>query len=380
MIGEEEQRVDDKRNSLLTVGLICAVLLILGVADLCNSDRLYSDTENRVLASRPVFSWDNLFSGKYGDKYEEYITDQFVGRDKWIGLKTRTDISFQKKEINGVYLGADRYLIGVNDPENYTEQMENGRIASLKKLVNRWDAKVMLVPTADNILTQKLPDFAPYYQEERLLEKVREAVGDDHYVDVYHALQEHAEEPIYYRTDHHWTSLGAYYGFMAWAESVDRFPFPYNTAGMKTVSDDFQGTLQSRINLDWAKDSIQYFPETEKKAVTVTYDFEDTADSLYAPDYLDTKNQYAFFLNDNHAFIEIHTGYNPGKTLFVIKDSYANSMIPLLTTHYETIYVVDLRYFNGKLFQFMEQYEPEQGMDVLILYDCIHFLEDFKYY
>lgn len=72
--------------------------------------------------------------------------------------------------------------------------------------------------------------------------------------------------------------------------------------------------------------------------------------------------------------------YNPGKTLFVIKDSYANSLIPLLTAHYENIYVVDLRYFNGKLFQLMEQYEPEQGMDVLVLYDCIHFLEDFKYY
>ncbi len=380
MIGKEEQRVDDKRNSLLTVGLICAVLLILGVADLCNSDRLYSETENRVLASRPAFSQEKFFSGEYGGNYEEYITDQFVGRDKWIGLKTCTDILLQKKEINGVYLGTDHYLIGVNDPESYTEQMENGKIASLKKLVNRWDAKVMLVPTADNVLTQKLPDFAPYYQEERLLEKVREAVGDDHYVDVYHALLEHAEEPIYYRTDHHWTSLGAYYGFMAWADSVDRFPFPYNTAGMKTVSDDFQGTLQSRINLDWAKDSIQYFPETEKKAVTVTYDFKDTTDSLYAPEYLDTKNQYGFFLNDNHAFVEIHTGYNPGKTLFLIKDSYANSMLPLLTTHYETIYVVDLRYFNGKLFQFMEQYEPEQGMDVLILYDCIHFLEDFKYY
>jgi len=97
----------------------------------------------------------------------------------------------------------------------------------------------------------------------------------------------------------------------------------------------------------------------------------------FAPDYLDTKNQYGFFLNDNHAFIEIHTGYNPGKTLFVIKDSYANSLIPLLTAHYENIYVVDLRYFNGKLFQLMVL---KQRMDVLVLYDCIHFLEDFKYY
>ena len=145
--------MDDKRNALLTVGLICAVLFVLGIADLCNSDRIYSETENRVLASRPTFSWESLLSGEYGDDYEEYMSDQFVGRDKWVGIKTLADILFQKKEINGVYLGADRYLIGVNDPEKYTEQMEDSRIASLKKLVNRWDAKVMLVPTADNILT-----------------------------------------------------------------------------------------------------------------------------------------------------------------------------------------------------------------------------------
>ena len=372
--------MDDKRNALLTVGLLCAVLFVLGIADLCNSDRVYSETENRVLASRPTFSWESLLSGEYGDDYEEYMSDQFVGRDKWVGIKTRADILFQKKEINGVYLGADRYLIGVNDPKKYTEQMEDSRIASLKKLVNRWDAKVMLVPTADNILTDKLPAFTPHYDEMRLLAKVKESVDEEHYIDVYSALQEHAGEPIYYRTDHHWTSLGAYYGFLAWADNMGKFPYPYNTAGMKTVSEDFQGTLQSRINVAWTKDRIQYFPETEKKSVSVTYDFADTADSLYAPEYLETKNQYGFFLNDNHAFIEIHTGYNPGKTLFVIKDSYANSMIPLLAAHYETIYVVDLRYFNGKLFQLMEQYEPEQGMDVLVLYDCIHFLEDFKFY
>lgn len=153
----------------------------------------------------------------------------------------------------------------MNDPDEYTEQMENSRVASLTKLVNHWDAKVMLVPTADNILTDKLPAFAPYYDEERLLTKVRNSIGEEHYIDVYHALQEHAREPIYYRTDHHWTSLGAYYGFLAWADSVGRFPYPYDVNGMKTVSENFQGTLQSRINVDWTKDSIQYFPETEKK-------------------------------------------------------------------------------------------------------------------
>ena len=74
--------MDDKRNALLTVGLLCAVLFVLGIADLCNSDRVYSETENRVLASRPTFSWESLLSGEYGDDYEEYMSDQFVGRNK----------------------------------------------------------------------------------------------------------------------------------------------------------------------------------------------------------------------------------------------------------------------------------------------------------
>ena len=93
--------MDEKRNALLTVGLVCAVLFVLGVADLCNSDRVYSESENRVLASRPVFSWESLLSGKYGDAYEEYMSDQFTGRDKWVGIKTRADILFRKKEVNG---------------------------------------------------------------------------------------------------------------------------------------------------------------------------------------------------------------------------------------------------------------------------------------
>ena len=199
-------------------------------------------------------------------------------------------------------------------------------------------------------------------------------------MDVYAALKEHADEEIYYRTDHHWTSLGTYYGFLAWADAVDRFPYPYAVDKMETVSEDFKGTLHSKINLDMTEDSIQIFPETKLRPIKVSYDYVKETDTLYESKYLTTKNQYGYFLDDNHGFVEIDTDYKNGRTLFVIKDSYANSMIPLLTTHYEKIYVIDLRYFNGKLFDFMKICEPEEGMDVLLLYNCIHFLEDFKYF
>ena len=372
--------MDEKRNALLTAGIICAIILVFTIADLLNGDRVFSETENRILASRPGFSVEELLGGTFTENYEEYVTDQFISRDKWIGIKTRTDILFQKKDINGVYLGKDNYLIEKHNPEDYSQELVNGRIASLNKLVKKWDAKVMLVPTADNVLTDKLPDYAVYYDQQTLLEQVQEAIGEEHYVDVYSVLREHKDEEIYYRTDHHWTSLGAYYGFLAWTDAVDRYPYRYNIEKMQTASEDFLGTLHSRINIPVEPDRIQYFAETDIRPITVTYDLERTTDTMYEERYLDTKNQYGYFLDDNHAFVEITTAYNKGKTLFVIKDSYANSMIPLLTRYYEKIYVLDLRYYNGKLYDIMEQCEPEEGMDVLVLYNCIHFLEDFLYY
>lgn len=371
--------MDEKRNAILTIGIICAIILAFTVTDFFDETRVFSDTENRILAAKPEFSWNELLYGEYTSDYEEYVTDQFVSRDKWIGIKTRTDIALQKQEINGVYLGNDDYLIEMHDPADYPVELQDKKIASLKKLVERWDARVMLVPTADNILKDKMPSHGIRFDEADFLERVKSEIGEAYYIDAYSALLEHAEEEIYYRTDHHWTSLGAYYGYRAWADAVNWYPYPYSLSGMQTVSGNFEGTLHSRINIEVKQDSIQYFPETELRPVQVTYDLQKKAESLYEESYLDTKNQYGYFLDDNHAFIEIETGYKNGRTLFVIKDSYANCMIPLLTTHYEKIYVMDLRYFNGKLFDFMEQYEPETGMDVLVLYNCIHFMDDFKY-
>ncbi len=112
----------------------------------------------------------------------------------------------------------------------------------------------------------------------------------------------------------------------------------------------------------------------------IIYDYEKTADSFYEPSYLETKNQYGYFLDDNHGIVEITTGYSAGgKELFLIRDSYANTIIPLLAPHYEKIYALDLRYYNGSLFDLMDQYVTHSKVSVLVLYNCIHFLEDFSY-
>ncbi len=372
-------RMSEKRRAFFTFGFLFSIILVFSFADLVQGDRVFSETENKVLASKPKLTWESLSGGSYGEDYETYLTDQFVGRDKWITINTWVDIALQRKEIKGVYLAEDGYLIEQHLPEKYSAAREAEKLALLEGLVRRWDAMVMLAPTADNILTDKLPDFAPCYDERGLLEQAEALVGAENYVDVFTALKSHAGEEIYYRTDHHWTSLGAWYAYQAWAEAKGEAQDLYDRNSMEAVTQDFLGTLHSKVNLDMEGEAIYYFPQTAGQVTAVTYDLKDTRDTCYEESYLDTKNKYGFFLDDNHAFIEIETTCRNGKTLFVIKDSYANCLIPLLTAHYERIYVMDLRYFNGRLFQFMEKYEPETGMDVLVLYNCIHFLEEFAY-
>ncbi len=369
-----------KKDTWFTVIVIAAILAAFTVADFFNEERLFSATENRVLTSRPQFSIQTFLDGSFAKDYENYVTDQFVSRDKWIRVKTGADILMQKKLIGGVYLCSDDYLIEYHEPADYPSSMQEEKLALLKTLVDRWDAKVMLVPTADNILTDKLPANAIYLDERAFLDRAEEVLGADACIDVYGMLAEHSGEDIYYRTDHHWTSLGAYYGYLAWAQANNMEPYDYAVDKMQTVSTDFYGTLQAKTGTAGRADNIRIFPETLKRPVKVTYDFSVQKTGIYEESYLDTRNQYGYFLDDNHPFIEISTGYRNEKSLFILKDSYANCLIPLLKPHYGKIYVMDLRYFNGSLFPFMETYAEQGNMDVLVLYNCIHFLEDFRYF
>lgn len=372
--------MEEKINALVTVCFLCAILLTFTIADFCSEDRLFSEYENRILAAKPELNRETLRNGSYMKDYEAYVTDQFISRDTWITIKTWGDTCLQKRAINGVYLGKDEYLFQQHLEEDIKMHLADDKIELLKTLVERYHAKIMLVPTADNIMSDKLPVNAIYYDQKKFLDQVTAEVGAGNVIDVYEALEEHSREEIYYRTDPHWTTLGAYYGYQAWVSGMRRFAFPYDTDKLVTVSEDFLGTLHSMININRKPESIQIFPETLKRPVSITYDFQTHSQTLYEDKYLETKNQYGYFLDDNHAFIQIETGYKNGKEIVIIKDSYANCFIPLLTPHYEKIYVIDLRYCRGKLYDLIDENTTSLRPDVLVLYNCISFIRDFMYY
>lgn len=377
-----------KKEYVVSVVLAAGILLVLTVIDLLTADRKFSPTENRILASRPKFTWQSLFAGEYTEDYETYVTDQFVGRDGWIGVKTGADIALGKTEVGGVYLAKDGSLIEKHPSAEFTEEQIRKKLDLLKDLVEAYEnreeigeIKVMLAPTADNVYPERLPDYADYFKQAPFLEQVKDAVGEEHFTDVLSVMENHKGEYIYYGTDHHWTTLGAYYAYEKWAFDIGVTPVSFREEDRKTVATDFLGTLHSKVNLPVKTDTIEAYHPAQGREYQVYYDLAPKAkDSLYEVKHLDTKNKYGYFLDDNHGFIQIETGNKNGKTLFVIKDSYANCFIPFVAEHYETVCVVDLRYCNISLYDLIDQWAADGETDLLVLYNVIHFIDDFQYF
>ena len=197
-------------------------------------------------------------------------------------------------------------------------------------------------------------------------------------IPLYETLRAHKDEYLYYRSDHHWTTLGAWYAYEKAAE-VMNIPGVAEKAenigeNLYPVTAQFQGTLSARSGYQVSDDTIEvYWPEPETELV-VTYVQEQTKSaSLYASEKLSTKDKYGMFLNGNHPLTEIRTMASTGRKLLLVKDSYANCFVPYLTDGFEEIVLVDPRYYYDNLEKLMGQYG---FTDVLFLYNLNTFLED----
>ena len=387
-----EKNFTERLRTWAVLTVFPAALLLISVVDMLRPAKLYSTYENRKLQQKPEISVQAVRTGSYMKEYEEYVSDQILGRNSYIAIKSATDKALGKKEINGVYLATDGTLIEKHTEEFSTQNIEK-TLEGLQKLERLLQGKsrsfqVLLAPTADNVYSEKLPAYAEVFPEEALWRQFRDACGKNTvFPDVFSPLRSHAEEYIYYGTDHHWTTLGSYYAYQTWAAENNVTAVSYNT---DKVSETFHGTLHSKTNLSGLPfDIIEAYAYEGMREVY--YDLSETPEySLYAEKYLSGKNQYGYFLDDNHMLIEIrNTSYkkestdrerkNKGTSLFIIKDSFANCMVPYLSEHYETIYILDLRYYKGKLTQLLDRYVTKDT-DVLILYNMSHFVTEFRFW
>ena len=356
----------------ITVVIIMLLILLFFLAFLMSKKQTFSEGENRYLQTFPAFSLAELKEGKYTEKLQNYVTDHFPLRDCLMELKAETEIAFGKRKMNGVYICRDDYLIEEYEiPEN-TEKII-GQFAKFSESVEYADVSLMLVPTAVTVYEDKLPALTPTKRSQMEVRREildRLSTSKILEIDCYDALMEVKEDfELYYRTDHHWTSYGAYAAYTAYCEAKGLTPVPLDGFKITEITSDFRGTVYSKLNDGQMKsDTITVFENPDSKLTVLYQDTGETSDSLYNFEYLEKKDKYSLFLNNIHPFIEItNEAASSVDELALIKDSYANCMVPFLTNHYRKIYVFDTRYYKGGPSAFIN--ENRQITDVLLLYN-----------
>lgn len=360
-------------------GVIFMVLL-LGLAgkEALSHQRTYSPVEKRELQTRPEISITKVLDGRFQKKYESYLRDQFPGRDHWVSFQTDMELFIGKNEIHNVYIGKNHYLLEHYTKKEFDPQQISKNLQALEKFVGKAkqnaDVHVMMVPTKSWVLREKLPAFAPHYKEQKFYDALQQKLEkEDVLISVEPVLDAHKEEEIYYRTDHHWTTLGAWYAYEQYTKAVGGdLQRAQGKKKFRCISKDFYGTTYAKINYARQADKIEIYEPADK--LRVVYNMgEKKTKTLYDFSFLKTADQYSVFTGGNQAVLEITGGIKNGKTLLLIKDSFANSILPFLAEDYEKLVVVDLRQLNVSGDRLLEMFSPT---DILILYNSAQFAQD----
>lgn len=356
------------RNKTIT-SFFCLLLAVSALIGLLMPDRYYSEREKRTLTQKPKFTVANFISGEFSDELEKYLTDQVPLRDGWVTMKTYMELAIGKRESVGVYICKDKYLM--DKFTSYSKKQLVANAAALVDLQEKLAAEgismnTILVPMAAQVLTDKLPAYAPVADYAAILQVLTDAGVDT--TDVLSALVAHSSENIYYRTDHHWTSLGAYYAYCAWRgiePNVDEWT-------QEVLCDDFYGTTWNKVPLPTvpAEEITAWYKHINRSVSYNNGQYE--TDSIYERKYLSGSDQYAVFLNSNQAQTVIEGSGKSGK-LLLIKDSYGNTFSQFPVEDYAEVHVLDLRFFKGDV----TEYAKENGItDTLVLYGTQSFVKD----
>ena len=359
-----------KRCSRFLTFCFCGFLGGMLLWHLALPDRAQSETENRLLAQRPPFSWAALADGSFTRGVEAYFADQFPLRDQWTGLKARMEQAMGKAEFHGVYLCGDTLIARVDPPE---EGLEEKNLAYLTRLAASAEAPVYLglIPSAAEVWRDLLPEGAESWDQSAYWERAKATEGLAGTADIFGALASHGAEPVFYRTDHHWTSLGAYCGYTALLASMGETPTPLGEP--ETVSDDFYGTLYSASGVHWIEpDTIERYVPGE--GVTVENFEKGETHGLYVDSFLGEKDKYASFLGGNTPlYIVRNPNAATDKKLLVVRDSYSDSLAPFLSQYFSEIHLLDLRYYRTSV----AQYAQENSMDqIFVCYSVENFAKD----
>lgn len=353
--------------------IISIIILSFSVTLIFKEKQEFSANENRYLTTEINFTMDKLLDGTFIKNVENYLTDQFPLREKFLSLNTNFKRLLGLKDINNVYISNNEYLI-----EKYNDPINNDKIIKvindLTGKLNYVNFNLMLVPTSIEINNELLPKNAITAKQKKNIDYIYKNVNTNT-INLYDTLKENNKNyPMFYRLDHHWTSYGAYYSYVEFAKNNDLYYSSLAKYDIKMMSDDFNGTLYSKTNYyNYKPDKIHKF-ELGAEKLEVDYQTKKT-NTLYSEKYLSEKDKYSYFLNNNHPLIVItNKSINDDDEIIILKDSYANCFIPFLTTHYKKIHVIDPRFYKYSISDYV--LKNKKIKDGLILYNMQTIDED----
>ncbi len=372
----------------LLIALFLIVILAVPIVTIALPKQERSENENRTLAKFPTLlskdgdiKWDYITvrdKPSFMDDIETYFADHLAGRELWVSAKNKMEKAIGKQEISGVYTynGNMIQVFKEYDAENVQNSLEG--ISIFAERFPDVPMYFMLDPTAQELYYSELPSYAGYLSQKTFIDNCYSSVSGVTAIDGMSNILSHKGEYLFYRTDHHWTSLGAYYAYAAAAKALGYTAYGMDEFNIETASSNFRGTLYSKtLDNGVTPDSIDYYHlRTNAPEITMTV-FDGTKetvyDSLYVRSYLDVKDKYSSFTGSNQPIVTIETNVDNDKSLLLIKDSYAHSLVPFLANHYSKITMVDMRYINVGLDYFLD---VEDYSQVLLTFNVVSFSED----
>lgn len=333
----------------------------------------YSSSEKRYLQKFPDANVEKVLSGEFGSEFETFFADQFPQRNTWVGLNAYTTLAEGNNGASGVYNCKNGYLI--NKPVSTDNSLDKnvGAVVDFAKTIDA-PTTVMLVPSTGYIADDVLPTFHDKYNDDEDISKISSTLSKEKigFVDLRERFKSEYKNgsQLYYKTDHHWTTKGAYTGYQELCKALGITPIDDSTL-KKDSYPDFYGTTYSSSGF-WLTppDNIEIWSNPKNSDKNISVKITEganvkTSGSMYFTDHLKEDDKYPVFIDGNHALTEITNTNAKNGTILLIKDSFSHSLAPFLAENYSKVVLVDLRYYKESVSQLVSAYNPEQ---VVVLY------------
>lgn len=362
-----------KKNILkkYTTFFVFSILVILfTVIDIINSPNEFSELENRKLSQMPILSLKSYIDTSFSSDYEKYINDQFFLRDNWIDLKSRIEYLLGKRENNDIIFGKENYLF--KKFTTFNDEMLENNLNSIITFTNNYNKEVdfFIIPNSYAIYDELTPRYLPLVDQLSLINSINSYLSsksNDHIntINVAEELLKNKDDYIYYKTDHHWTSYGAYLAYLKYMDYLGLEIVDINNLEKITINN-FLGTYYNRSKYFKAdSDFITYYNILD---LYIEIDGKEQL-SLMDLDKFKGSDKYSAFLWGNNGLTKVIneniSEERKGSSILIFKDSYANSFIQFLSYNYEIIDIIDLRYFKESIRNFMKDKDYNK---ILIMY------------